>query len=911
VIRKDSIPTLIFFVVIFFWPFLWFEEDFILGADEYSHQYSTSYLKKFASQTWNGFINAGYHTLDIQNWFPHILVNSLLEIVFDNWLVERIYFSILIFATAFILYSLLHNKYKISKWATFPAIVFYFINLYTITNLQAYNVRLIFLCLPLLLLVMEQYKVNRNPLKTALLLALAFLPLTQVSVNVPALSVCFILLVLYAVYFLFMREITFSNLGKMVLYFTVAYLWLNIWWMAVLIPNMLSASEAFATTAGGAALRNVALLGLHNIFRGMGYWAFFAGVGADHRYIEISRFFEMPPGVLLSFTAPVLAGLALLKKGREKHIVLFFLCLMLFFMFLAKGTHGPFGYFYDWAWDNIKMFWIYRDPWAKFTPVVILSQCILIAFTLDWILEKITPRFQKIARNSTLVVTVGILLIFNSNIFASDYYGTMRSLHVKVPDYWKEFENFDKTNDLEYRQLFLPKSPNGSHFWEEGYSSAFPVGALFADKDLLVFPTFSDRGQASDYMIKLLYKYLVQGLDIEELGPGFKLTPEYQLARSSMKHLSEENKQMALKLLGLFNVKQITVQNDYNWISGMPDTYSPSKTKYLLKWFGSFKHQESFGLFTPELLEKINFGRNLLAPQIRRIKRELAGKSGVDVYHLDNKYFIPKIYIADKRFISFSDVRGLIELFKAFQTQWTPRSVSFFLKGMSDEMKKRFDELNKAPKNESQKKAVVEFRKLDPTRYVIKIHHTKENLDLVFNESFHKNWKLYPENIKAHRKPKTPSPLEYKNDQQGQASQKEITSFLEKGWISEVANPENLRFISKNFHNVIQNDNIQDRPIYQNWLKQSPLDDRHFIGNGYANTWSINTSELCASSPKSCTQNSDGTFNLELTMEFWQQRVFLPGVAFSTLGGVLMVSYILASTRFNRRKKNPAPIQEV
>jgi len=411
-------------------------------------------------------------------------------------------------------------------------------------------------------------------------------------------------------------------------------------------------------------------------------------------------------------------------------------------------------------------------------------------------------------------------------------------------------------------------------------------------------------------MIKLLYKYLVQGLEIEELGPGFRVTTEYQLARSSMKHLSEKNKEMALKLMGLFNVKQITVQNDYNWISGMPDTYSPSKTEYLFKWFGSFEHKKSFGLFTPELLEKINFGRHLTPPQVRRIKRELVGKSGVDVYHLDDKYFIPKIYIADKRFISFSDVRGLIELIEASQTQWTSRSVSFFLDGMSNEMRKRFAELNKKPKNESPKKAVVEFRKLDPTRYVIKIHHTKEDFDLVFNESFHKNWKLYPGNIKAHSKPKAPSLPENKNGQPGQASSEEITSFLEKGWISEIANPENLRFISKIFHNVIQNENIQDRPISQNWLKQSSLDDRHFIGNGYANTWSINSNELCASSPKSCTQNSDGTFDFELTMEFWQQRVFLPGVAFSTLGGVLIVSYIFASTRFNRRNKKPPPFQE-
>ncbi|HUD09338.1 MAG TPA: hypothetical protein VMR77_00830 [Patescibacteria group bacterium] len=144
-----------------------------------------------------------------------------------------------------------------------------------------------------------------------------------------------------------------------------------------------------------------------------------------------------------------------------------------------------------------------------------------------------------------------------------------------------------------------------------------------------------------------------------------------------------------------------------------------------------------------------------------------------------------------------------------------------------------------------------------------------------------------------------------------QASAAEVQSFISQGDISSLGDlrdkniahnkwednkeafdynePYKIDFISKNFQDTIQNDNLANGHFYETWF-QTPVNNNsnHKMVNGYANSWDINPSALCQNNAK-CVKNADGSYDLELVIEFWPQRLFYIGLLISgtTLVGCL------------------------
>jgi hypothetical protein len=158
-----------------------------------------------------------------------------------------------------------------------------------------------------------------------------------------------------------------------------------------------------------------------------------------------------------------------------------------------------------------------------------------------------------------------------------------------------------------------------------------------------------------------------------------------------------------------------------------------------------------------------------------------------------------------------------------------------------------------------------------------------------------------------------------------------------------------IDFVSKNFQDTIQNDNLPSGPFYETWLAkkvhrppstdrslQSTVyhllslnnnsyqlpDDNHLMVNGYANSWIIDPKEICssniqpqtsnisplASNSKSltsnfCTINPDGSYDFEMLVEFWPQRLFYIGLFISGLTLLGCLSY-LGYTYIRTKKKS-------
>jgi len=149
---------------------------------------------------------------------------------------------------------------------------------------------------------------------------------------------------------------------------------------------------------------------------------------------------------------------------------------------------------------------------------------------------------------------------------------------------------------------------------------------------------------------------------------------------------------------------------------------------------------------------------------------------------------------------------------------------------------------------------VIEFKKINPIKYRLRIHNVRADFPLVFSEKFHPGWKAYVVPWKANTL--SPDADETQNllasyeifegNGNSQAGFEELKEFLAQGWVTdlEYAHPsektpyslilspwkkeaqgKNFKtgFISKVFFGTIQNDNLPTSSPWEAWFSQKMI----------------------------------------------------------------------------------------
>ncbi|MFZ5366158.1 MAG: hypothetical protein ACOZBZ_02595 [Patescibacteria group bacterium] len=141
----------------------------------------------------------------------------------------------------------------------------------------------------------------------------------------------------------------------------------------------------------------------------------------------------------------------------------------------------------------------------------------------------------------------------------------------------------------------------------------------------------------------------------------------------------------------------------------------------------------------------------------------------------------------------------------------------------------------------------ITFFKINPTKYRVKVERAKEPYTLVFSESFHKRWRAYIADRKN-------ADTDY-----GQT----VASYFD-GEIKEGT------------HRNI----FLDRHTFETWGKKPIAEDRHYLVNGYANSWYITP------------EDSGGKEDYELVVEFQPQKLFYVGLGFSLATLLVCLGYL-------------------
>jgi hypothetical protein len=436
------------------------------------------------------------------------------------------------------------------------------------------------------------------------------------------------------------------------------------------------------------------------------------------------------------------------------------------------------------------------------------------------------------------------------------------------------------------RGTFFPSSADNVGYhgkFNLGYHHKFP-DYLFKTKyffdqkreqfQILLFPPSRANvyewgyGGVSDVTLLLLNR----GLLFRPWGEGY-VPPngiEY-LYNLTAQALLDGNGALAQGLLRMLNARYLLQRNDFVY---------------------NFYHEE---LNSPSTIKKA------------LIRSGLTLKTSIgkwDIYELPGLY-MPLVYGARRTFfIAGNQIAGIVS-----SPTFDPQSAIY----LSNEGRRV-----RADMPDQASPAKIEFKKISPAKYRIRLHGVLSQFPLILGQAYHKGWRLY----------QNPSPdlrtdafdlkdyRIFENNEEDQATADELSRYVSqklvttlgdgrrrsyrqmswKGWREQVERTFSytIDFVSKDRLGTIQNDNLPDGSFFETWFYPEVSSEFHDRANYFANSWIIDPKVLSLSEKD---KRPDGSYDVELVAEFATGRIFYLGCFLS------VVTLLVCATWYFRTKK--------
>ncbi len=297
----------------------------------------------------------------------------------------------------------------------------------------------------------------------------------------------------------------------------------------------------------------------------------------------------------------------------------------------------------------------------------------------------------------------------------------------------------------------------------------------------------------------------------------------------------------------------------------------------------------------------------------------------VDIYQ--NDYFLPIFYIPNNIIHSFEHKDKLDEI--AVSLWKNIRTAVFFWE--QNYKKTSTEDLNFT--------GSIEYKKINPIKYKIILHNISGKTPFVLSESFSNGWRLYnvkqdTTQSKAYMLSQLTKYKVFTWNQDDQATSDEMNilinldkistlwdllpkSILHKKWVNN--HEENdfienffIDFISKDFYDSIQNDNLKIWNMFDTFFCATSLNkncleipqENHLTMNAFANAWIVDTDEVCKQ--WFCSKNEDGSYNAEFIIEYRPQRLFYAWAWISLLTLIILSFYgIFTLSKKPKNEFNP------
>jgi hypothetical protein len=477
-------------------PLIWLRGDIIAGEEFYAINYAR--WGEIFANTWANTVNYGHVSVLVPFRFQGYVFSLFKALGFSVSFGQILWYFLTHSLTALFFYQLVRTIFKGKKvpgFALFIATVFYTYNPFFLNI--AVNMsppRLLFMFLPVVLLFIYKHFLS-GASKYLFYLAVSLFFASPIFVNLPAGSVFLFLIYFYFVYKHFFIKVSLKNFIKDTFLFTIFFLLLNLWW---LIPTFSSVLFSVGSIKSGADLYSfVSSTQIYEVFSQFGSWAFNSKLNDNYYYFPYHKGYYYFPLVFLRqlphfFVLWSLYHLIKKPKDTKTPFYLFLVFVYFIFLFLAKGTSGIAGDLYSWMFSNIPFFWVFREPYAKFMPLVSLTGSVLMV--LGMITSYDLLRSKKVSYLNAwyypsifLIVLLIIGPLLSRKVVWQINDDWIRSYVVEIPE---EFEMLDTSLTSKGNYLVYPsKNFSDRHFWPSGYVGNAPL--MFSNaKQLSISPGY-------------------------------------------------------------------------------------------------------------------------------------------------------------------------------------------------------------------------------------------------------------------------------------------------------------------------------------------------------------------------------------------------------------------------------------
>ncbi len=841
----------------------WHRGDFIISfGDFYFPQNGLSeFQRTIHSWDWISLGSSNFRVLGLS--IPFGIFLSLTELMGLSQLSSQMIWNYLLFVSMglsmFFLVTVVIKGYGTEFAGLFSAILFMF-NPWVALNGAMFIPFVVFA--PLLLALYIKGLDSKYKYYFAIFSAFIWW-LTSASslINLRNLAIHILLIFLYFVYYC-----STNNKSKIIeamkysFVFIIVFFLLNFYWLLPVISNLGSVFSETANVYGTIGFEWKEAFSLNSapvyeLFRFLGHWSIsddFKGVS----YVEWASIYSSIVFVIMGLLPVLLSafglGFVIFRRCFSKKYF-FFIFLFLFGVFISMGKENYLLSFLSEKFSYISA--LFSLPFFYGGLFFVIAVSVLVGYSVFYIFN-----LNKKAGFVSIFFFCSIFLIYAFPIVNGDFIpkgnDIIGSGRYNIPEYYYDAQKEISSKRTDFRLFPLPYSKLGYYAYD-----------------------WSPNGfNGPDMIESFLGKPIVSGV-----GVGNFLAEEAKDKNIKYEFLDE--------MLGLVNARYIFIREDGNlkFLENNP-------------WY-VIANDDFFGNKDRIMFDEISF-----------IK-------------IDDEHFLPKLYSPEEIFYPKRSIDKFIKILREGSSLKKPMVVfEFQNEKMDDDLKEIVNQLTESRLFEEKGPRSIEFKKIDPTKYRVRINGSNGQLPLVFSESFDKGWNVYlKERISSKKNPnsdlkKRGSLDVYKildGNADEQANIEELNNFIEKGYITTLGNGKEktiehkkwengkerldyvekykIDFISKNFQGTIQNDNLPKGNIFETWFQKPALsEENHLVANGYANSWIIDVDEICREGVSSCVKNPDGTYDLELVVEFWSQRLFYVGLGISSvtlLGCLIFLAY--------------------
>lgn len=196
---------------------------------------------------------------------------------------------------------------------------------------------------------------------------------------------------------------------------------------------------------------------------------------------------------LLYFVMFIIVGsiLCFLIKFRKDPTILFLGSLFLTAIFLSKGNNPPFGEIYNFIYEKIIFLQVFRNPFEKFGFLLSLTSTVLLGSSIFELTKQFRSNFRRLIYPFFFVVIFFYLgfPLFTGLAFTNKFPPTNNysiGYKVKVPEYYKDINDWLSRQDSDFRYIGLPLKDEGiTYNWEKGYAGVELNVALFSNSGII------------------------------------------------------------------------------------------------------------------------------------------------------------------------------------------------------------------------------------------------------------------------------------------------------------------------------------------------------------------------------------------------------------------------------------------